>query len=163
MATYTIREMVRADAPLVAAVQLQAWREAYATIMPASYLDGLDATRMTDGWRSALTDADPADRNLLAVDVDGRVVAIGSSGSARDDDAPSGYELRMLNLLAEAYGTGLADRLMTELVGERGAYLWVIEQNLRARAFYLRHGFIADGATVVHEPSGSLEIRMVRP
>lgn len=68
----------------------------------------------------------------------------------------------MLNVLAAHHGTGLADLLLAELVGERAAYLWVLDGNARAQAFYRRHGFAVDGATKPHPPTGTTELRMVR-
>ena len=40
--------------------------------------------------------------------------------------------------------------------------LWVFEGNERALSFYARHGYVRDGATHVHEPTGLTEVRMTR-
>ena len=63
---------------------------------------------------------------------------------------------------ADHHGTGWADMLMAELVGDRPTYLWVLESNQRASAFYGRYGFVTDGATKLHEPTGRVEVRMLR-
>ncbi len=73
------------------------------------------------------------------------------------------WELYAINLLPRAQGTGLADELLDRSLGDRAAYLWVIEGNERAQAFYRKHGFADDGGRTVDEPSGAPEIRMVRP
>ena len=59
-------------------------------------------------------------------------------------------------------GTGLADGLLTQLVGDRDATLWVVEGNARARRFYTRLGFVVEGARTEHDATGTPEIRMVR-
>ena len=40
------------------------------------------------------------------------------------------------------------DRLLTEVLGDAPALLWVLHGNERAEAFYRRHGFQAFGAPV---------------
>ncbi|MEO9151433.1 MAG: GNAT family N-acetyltransferase, partial [Lapillicoccus sp.] len=64
--------------------------------------------------------------------------------------------------IAQTHGSGLADRLLGSALTDRPASLWVLEANGRARSFYRRHGFVADGAARVHEASGEPEVRMVR-
>ena len=53
--------------------------------------------------------------------------------------------------------------LLDRTLGDRAAYLWVIEGNERAQAFYRKRGFVDDGGRTIDEPSGATEIRMVRP
>jgi len=68
----------------------------------------------------------------------------------------------MINILAEHHGQGLADLMMSELVADRPSYLWVFEANQRARSFYGRYGFLPDGGRQSHEPTGQVEVRLVR-
>jgi GNAT superfamily N-acetyltransferase len=65
-------------------------------------------------------------------------------------------------VLPSAQGTGLADLMMERLVGTEPASLWVLDGNVRAEAFYRRHGFARDGAEKQHPPTGTTEVRMVR-
>jgi RimJ/RimL family protein N-acetyltransferase len=39
----------------------------------------------------------------------------------------------------------------------------VLEDNVRARGFYARNGFVPDGAREFYDDLGTWEIRMVRP
>lgn len=55
-------------------------------------------------------------------------------------------ELFAIYLDERVYGTGLADRLLHEVLGDAPAVLWVLDGNARAEAFYRRHGFEALGA-----------------
>ncbi|MEI7057422.1 GNAT family N-acetyltransferase [Nocardioides sp. CCNWLW239] len=69
-------------------------------------------------------------------------------------------ELSALFARAESYGTGLGHRLFEAVIGASAAYLWVLDGNQRATAFYERQGFRFDGMTTT-EPVG-VERRMVR-
>lgn len=158
-AGYRVRPMTAVDADAAGRVHVTVWREAYAGLMRADYLAGLDLHRSAERWRLPT----PAgSRRLVGTTPDGAVVAIAAAGPPRDTAAPAPWELWMLNILAAHHGTGLADLLMAELVGERAAYLWVLDGNARAQAFYRRHGFAVDGATKPHAPTGTTEVRMVR-
>ncbi len=101
-------------------------------------------------------------RTLVVVDPDGRLGGFGSAGPSRDEDAPTEWELYAVNLVPQARGTGVADRLLDELVGDRAATLWVVEGNARARAFYARRGFVDEGGRDAHPATGTPEVRLVR-
>lgn len=150
-----------ADAVEVGRVHVQVWREAYAGLMPAAFLDGLDPEARAATWRAWGTDpADPT-ITLVAHDDDG-ITGFATGGPARDADPPARWQLYAINLLVRAHGSGVADALVEATVGERDAYLWVFEGNDRAAAFYRRHGFAADGAHDLHESTGTRELRMTR-
>jgi ribosomal protein S18 acetylase RimI-like enzyme len=162
-AGYSVRQMRRGDEDRVAEVHVQAWREAYAGLMAADYLAALDVSRFASAWRERLAaQPSPGARPVVGLSPSGEIVAIGSSGPSRDDDAPTPDELWAINVLAAEHGTGLADLLMGELVGDRPASLWVLDGNVRAQAFYERHGFVPDGSTKTRPEIGRAEVRMVR-
>ncbi|MGI8417193.1 MAG: GNAT family N-acetyltransferase, partial [Nakamurella sp.] len=83
-------------------------------------------------------------------------------GPARDDDAPTPRQLWAINVLATHQGTGVADLLLAETLGDRNGFLWVVEANARAQSFYRRHGFEPDGGRLRDEELAVDEIRMVR-
>lgn len=143
-------------------VHVQVWREAYADHMPADYLAGLSGEDFAAGWRHRAEAAQPGTRTLVARGEDGRIAGFLSAGPSRDDDAPTPDELYALNVVATAHGTGLAQALLDEGLGDREATLWVVEGNLRARAFYTRNGFMPEGARSAHEVTGTPEVRMIR-
>ena len=100
---------------------------------------------------------------VVATGPDDEIVGIASAGPTRDDDARTPWELYAINVHAAHHGTGVADQLITAVVAQRPATVWVLRDNARARAFYRRHGFGVDGATKIHDGTGAPEIRMVRP
>lgn len=150
------------DAPAAGELHVRVWRETYAADMPAAFLAALDPAVSAETIRMRVEVDDPDARVLIAVDEDGEVVGMATAGVTRDADAPTAWELYSINTVAAVHGSGLGDRLLDAAIGARPASLWVLGTNARAQAFYRRHGFVADGATKVHEGSGQPEVRMVR-
>lgn len=160
---WQLRPLALQDSDELGRVHMAVWRDAYAGLMPADYLAGLSDERCADRWRElAGRPTDAPERTLVVVDPDGRLAGFGSAGPSRDEDAPTEWELYAVNLAPHARGTGVADRLVDELLGVRDATLWVVEGNARARAFYTRRGFVDEGGRSEHPATGTPEIRMVR-
>jgi ribosomal protein S18 acetylase RimI-like enzyme len=160
---WRVRPLTLDDCDELGRVHMAVWRDAYAGIMPDDYLAGLSDERCAASWRAvAARPADAPGRTLVVIDADGQLAGFGSAGPSRDDAPPTEWELYAVNLAGRARGTGVADRLLVELLGERDATLWVVEANARARAFYARHGFVDEGARAEHPDTGTPEMRMVR-
>ncbi len=163
-----IRRAEVADAAAGAWCHLLCWREAYAGILePALLLERTsDPDRRTERWAEAIREGAirwiALNPDPLAP-VEDQVIGFSAPGPARDDDAPSPLELYAIYVRQSWWGSGLGTRLLEVAIGKEAAIVWVLEDNLRAQAFYRRHGFVADG-TRADEPSfGVPEIRMVRP
>ena len=139
------------------------WREAYGGLLPSDYLAALSVEDAQVKWRLRL-EVDQPDAVVVVATAGEAEEAVGfaSGGPSRDADAPTAWELYAINVLAAHHGSGVADDLLRAVVGQRAASLWVLVGNGRAQAFYRRHGFAPDGATQVHEGTGTPEIRMVR-
>ncbi|UYG17727.1 GNAT family N-acetyltransferase [Brachybacterium huguangmaarense] len=165
-ARFTIDLPVLADAPALAAVHVQAWREAYAGLLPATFFDEAARERREQMWTATLSTSSPAtirERLRIARDARGTAAGFLLVGDARDDDAPVPLELQALNLATALYGSGAARALVTELLGDRAAYLWVADPNPRAQRFYAKVGFVPDGAEKRDPGLEDLrEIRMTR-
>jgi ribosomal protein S18 acetylase RimI-like enzyme len=167
-----VRDAVVADAPSIAAVHVAGWRWAYDGLMPASLLGELSVDRRAEGWVRSLTDALPRSVNLVA-ETDGSVIGFISLGAGRDDDAdPVDGELMAIYISPQLAGTGVGSRLhdegLVQLAGQGFgvARLWVLDSNARARRFYERHGWLADGATKDQAMAGGFvahEVRYRRP
>jgi ribosomal protein S18 acetylase RimI-like enzyme len=159
--SWTIARIDLADVDEVARVHVRVWQEAYAGLMPADYLASLDPVEFAAGWRSRLLAPEPGVDTWVARDDQG-VVGIATSGPSRDAEAPTPHELYAINVLARGHGSGVADGLLAEAVGDGAATLWVVDGNARAIAFYRRHGFADDGGRKPEPDTGALEIRMSR-
>ena len=158
---WTIEEPTVDDADELGRIHVEIWRQAYAGLMDADYLDGLDPSAFAEKWRSRMADPLPGIVRLAVRDDEG-IVGFSTAGPPRIDDAPAELELYAINLLPRAQGTGVADELLDATIGDRAAYLWVIEGNERAIAYYRKHGFTDDGGRDIDKESGATEIRMVR-
>lgn len=150
------------DAAAIAHVHVRAWREAYVNLFSAGYLRDLDTELRAQRWAQIL--ADGQTRVTVAENAEHIVIGWASSGPGRDDDAPVDRELEGIYVLAAHHGSGVSEELLVESVGEGPAYLWVAEDNPRARSFYLRRGFTLDGGRKVEAIGGIdlVEVRMTR-
>ena len=92
----------------------------------------------------------------------GHVVGFSVAGIATEPDIDIDFQLYAINVRQAYWGTGVAQRLHDRSVGNRAAFLWVLRDNPRARAFYARNGYRLDGAEKLEEDFGATIIRMVR-
>jgi L-amino acid N-acyltransferase YncA len=158
MAAPTVRPALASDAPAIAAVHVQAWRETYAHLMPADFLAALDVERRTAGWTEVI--ADGVTDVFVALDGED-VVGWATAGPGRAPCGGGTRELEGIYLLGTAYGSGAAQQLLDAAVAEGPAHLWMADDNPRAEAFYRRNGFSRDGAET-HRSFGSVDVRLVR-
>jgi len=165
----TIRPAGEADAAGIAGVHVRSWQEAYAGIVPEAYLAALDAQERAADWTRFLQSG-PADHVTTWVAQAGpQIVGFVSLGPSRDEDAARGdREIYSIYLDPGIWGHGVARDLMRTVIGEAGDHtrlsLWVLAANDRARQFYRRHGFLADGVERYEELGGAelLEVRYRR-
>ncbi|MEU6963117.1 GNAT family N-acetyltransferase [Streptomyces chrestomyceticus] len=159
-----IRDMTQADIDTVAVIRVRGWQAAYAGLMPQAYLDGLSAAEDAARRREFFAAAPPEVVNLVA-ERDGGLVGWAAFGPVRAvGGAPPGPasegELYCLYLPPEHIGTGIGRALMDACLaragrnGFRALCLWVLKGNARARRFYERAGFRADGAEEAYEVAG---------
>ena len=177
-----IRSASPADATQIAAVMRDSWFAAYDGIIERAIIDRVtapdDGARVRQSFRTR-----PWQRVIAAVEPEQPgIVGYASFGPERDVvDKPWPYPLTTAGAdgqVAELYalyvhpawwstGTGraLMDRVLAR-VGKAGyacITLWVLEANARARRFYQRAGFAADGArNVLHDLGGVTEMRYRR-
>ncbi len=154
--TVRVREPEPGDSGPIGRVHVRAWQHAYAGIMAASFLDGLDQDAWGRAWRQRL-DHRAAGRGEPGVELlvaehpaDGPVAGIATLGPERDGDGGRG-ELWMINVDPGSWGRGVGSALLDEVEARlvaRGfaeAVLWVVAGNSRARRFYQARGWSPDG------------------
>jgi GNAT superfamily N-acetyltransferase len=140
-----VRGAVPEDAKAIAGVHVRAWQGAYAHVFPAEELAGLDVPSRVRYWRDGIR----AGWTVLVTD---DVSGFASVGPARDPDADGQGELYAIYVAPECWGSGAGHALMTAAIqalrdaGFAEAVLWVLDDNPRARRFYEREGWTADGA-----------------
>jgi len=147
-----IREAGPDDAEGIARVHVASWQGAYRGLLAPDLLAGLDWRDRLPRWQTLLAEAGPV--RVLVAEAGGQVVGFCSVGPARDEDLmrrpENWYELYSIYLVQEQWGSGLGRRLWasarSRIPSEVAAVsLWVLEGNMRARAFYERQGFQPDG------------------
>lgn len=171
MTSFHVRDMVMADCARVAEIRVRGWQHAYRGLIPQPHLDGLDVAEQTERRRAHLAAA-PADvTNLVARDDDGTVVGWGCHGPYRDGETRTAdAELYALYVDPRHLGSGVGRSLLGESVRRCAAaryprmLLWVLRGNTRARRFYERAGFRADGGAEAFEVAGTAvpEVRYAR-
>ena len=107
-------------------------------------LADLDIDQTTQAWVATL--ADPQRRAHIGL-ADGAIVGFIIVGPSRDPDPACALEVQMLYTLDLVKGAGMGQMLVDAGIGDGPASLWCATANPRARAFYERNGFRADGVT----------------
>lgn len=158
-----IRAAAVSDAEALTDLHLDVWEEAYGHLIPAEILQQRRRSRAerVERWRANIQR--PEARTLVAPDPVGtRLLGFVSKGPGRDQPRESlpGLEVWALYVRAEIYGHSIGHALLEEAIGSAPAYLWVLDGNERAIAFYERHGFRFDGCAKVE--AVGMERRMVR-
>jgi GNAT superfamily N-acetyltransferase len=155
-----IRAAQPSDAQSGAACHMACWREAYADIVDSERLARLTApvAERVKLWRRWIDEGRPI---IVAVD-SGHVVGFSVAGFVKEPDTDVDFQLYAINVRQAYWGSGVAQRLHDRSVGDRAAFLWVLRDNPRARAFYVRNGYSPDGAEKLDEDFGAVVIRMVR-
>lgn len=148
------------DVDRLARVHLTCWQQAYAGIVSQELLDSFTLAERAQAWTRIL---ESTDNGRFVAEVDGEIVGFSSSGPGHGDDPPRPFELYSIYVLAEHHGAGVGQSLIDAALGTAPAFVWLATGNGRARSFYARNGFVADGVTKAYERWEDMpEIRMVR-
>jgi GNAT superfamily N-acetyltransferase len=155
-----LRTATADDAEAGAELHRACWREAYGPYVDPDVLEErlADRPRWVAAWERQLADGPPRTLALAGNEPVGFAVA----GPSRKDDAPVGQELYALYTRAAWWGRGLGAALLHAVAPSGPCWLFVLEANLRAQAFYRKHGFEADGHGQLYTGFDTWEIRMVR-
>ncbi|MFG2126292.1 GNAT family N-acetyltransferase [Streptomyces sp. NPDC048751] len=163
--------MTLADCDRVSEIRVRGWQTAYQGLMPQSYLDVLSTTRDAERRRAGFGQGDGSVVNLVA-EHDGEVIGWAAHGPYRDGETRTeDAELYALYVDPDRLGSGVGRGLLREslrqcaALGHERMYLWVVKGNTRARRFYERGGFRADGTEEPFEVDGVAvpEVRHARP
>jgi GNAT superfamily N-acetyltransferase len=154
--------MAAADVPAVSAIRVTGWQAAYAGIVPQPFLDDMTVEADIQQRRRHFERSKAGTTNLVAVDAHGQVVGWACLGLFRGDGTSTAMgELYALYVQPSLTGSGIG-RALLEAVhtharadGFSGMLLWVLTANTRARRFYERAGYIADGAVQADEYDGA--------
>lgn len=143
------------DCLAIGKVYCRGWQSAYKGLMPDFFLDALTPENCA-AQRSHIA----PDRRLVA-EVNGEVVGTVTFGKPRDPEPHGVGEIQSIYVLPEHWGgghgsalfRGAAEKLKSQ--GYSAAYLWVLRDNARARAFYERMGMVSSGEEREIEVAGA--------
>lgn len=168
-----LREPRPEDAPAWASFLVEAQLATYAGQLPEDFaIAGLAQANIVGLARAF---GDPAHRDAVRriAWAGERIVGIAATSAAPARweielglvPPPAERELDRLYVDASMHGTGLGAALFDAVVDERAHYLWLIDGNERAGAFYERRGFRHLDERVETGPTwGNIPMhRMVRP
>lgn len=140
-----IRELNESDDRLaVSGIYEASWKHVYRDILPRDYLERIPVGR----WVSGLDDDS---RTHLVLLEEGRYIGAACCCASRFPEFAGWGEVVSLYLLPSHMGRGYGRPLLEAAVsallsqGYRDVFLWVLEENRRARAFYERAGFRYSG------------------
>jgi ribosomal protein S18 acetylase RimI-like enzyme len=150
VANLKLREAKPADAPKLAEIHVAAWRAAYRGLMPDDFLAALSVAERLKLWEREVTRRGPA--KLALADLDGVLAGFCLFGPTRDETPSEAAEIYAVNVHPDFWRQGTGQLLCEHAVREAAAReykamtLWTMTGNDRARRFYERLGYAADGA-----------------
>jgi ribosomal protein S18 acetylase RimI-like enzyme len=150
--TIDIRRAEPRDAPAIADVHHEAWRGAYAGIIPHRALNAMINRRGSEWWANAIRRA----ATVLVVEIGGKVAGYTTVGRNRARELPQQGEIYELYLRPEYQGVGLGTRLFAAARqkladhGLKGMVVWALEDNTNALSFYTGAGGrdVAEGVEI---------------
>lgn len=133
------------DARAVAEIHVEAWRAAYAGILPEAFLAALTVSSRQAFWEQVLAEKQGDLQVAMAGD---RMLGWIHTGPGRDAGAATeDAEIRAFYVSPAVWSKGAGRELWvsarTHLLkqGHRQCHLWVLAQNTRAIGFYKAAGF----------------------
>lgn len=133
--SFTVRRAKEADVVSIAEVQIASWRAAYRGIIADATLDGMDIAKHAIQWQRAFDQRAP----VWVAEVDAEEAVVGFVGLR-------GNEITVLYVRPDWQRRGVGRALLESghktIAAEGGtlAWLWVLEANATARAFYAATG-----------------------
>ena len=167
----TVRGARPDDAPDIVRINIRAWREAYAGIVPEDVLAAMDEAERIERYRERLSQWSPFE-NVVAVDA-GRTVGYTAFGPYRVGRHEAMLSRRVGEVLAiyvdpSRWGTGAGRTLMDAAVARLAARgftsvrLWVLTDNAQAEVTISVNEPLREGTTAIIRATSSVVISCAR-
>lgn len=160
------------DAPAIAAVQVRAWRDSYADVLPAALLAAMRPEEVAEGWRGALSAPPDARHRVLVALERNLVTGFALTGPCPDPDRDPIADGEITDLTVDPHqrGSGHGSRLMQACVDTlkadrfRRAVTWLGAADDELRSFLTVAGWAPDGAhrSLDLSGDGSVVVKQVR-
>jgi len=151
------------DARAIAALHADSWQRHYRGAFADAFLDEEVPGFLLDEWTGRFAARDPRGRTIVAElsEPDGGAALVGLAHTVLDDHGEWGALLDNLHVRygvkRQGVGTSLLSLTARAVLADRpgsGLYLWVLEQNAAARAFYDARGGACVESRAVLPPGG---------
>lgn len=146
-----IRRTKSGDEKVLAYIQTESWKSAFRGILSDDDLEKLtDMTRVTEMYERTLQNY-PEHGYILSINEKPHCIAFW--GASRESDMKNFAELICIHSLPDnqrhGYGSIMMEHLLDEIknYGFQKIMLWVFANNLPARKFYEKFGFVPNGKT----------------
>ena len=143
------------DAPSIASVQVDCWRNWWQDALGPAFLDALDTKEIAEQWAYGIRVPPLGPHRVLVAEAAGKIVGFAASAPASDPDHPAGSPIaEMVELLVSPskLGRGHGSRLLTAIAdlcrrdGIVEAVTWVSKDDPARIAFLESAGWGLDGA-----------------
>lgn len=149
------------EAQALAALHVRCWRQTYSHLLPEEFFH--DQLPARSAMWTAVLGSDPIPERLVVAEQDGELVGFAWAGAPHGTGAVRDLQLYAIYLDAGHHGSGSGQAMLNAVLGDAPAELWVAADNPRARAFYSRNGFLADGVQFIDADAYDMEeIRLIR-
>lgn len=172
MADVSVRVAWADDAPAIAKVQVAAWRQGYADVLPAAVLEALTVDELAPDWRNALVAPGDARNRVLVALERNRVVGYAVTGPSPDPDADPVADAEVSEVVVhpDERGSGHGSRLLQAVVdtavadGFTRARTWIRATDDALRGFLDSAGWAPDSAhrELDLHGDGEITVRQVR-
>ncbi len=148
------------DKEAISRIYEESWRFAYCGIIPQDYLDAIPKGR----WVKNLNI--PEWCTMVCIE-NGEYIGTSSFCKSRFKQYPDYGEVISIYFLPDYIGKGYGGVLLKTVLDElkkqgfSEVFLWVLEENIRARRFYEKYGFSCTGE-YLDDNIGGKDIREVR-
>ncbi len=148
------------DRKEISKIYEESWKSAYKGMIPQHYLDSIPEGR----WVSNIDNT--SQKTMLCID-NGIIVGTSSFCASRLEQFHGWGEIVSIYFLPEYMGKGYGKHLLQSVINElkkmdyHNIFLWVLEENVRARHFYEKNGFSSSG-DYLSDNIGGKDLREVR-
>ena len=145
MADISIRRAIPGDEQVLAYIQTESWKAAFAGILSPEELERCTDIQKAEQMCHIVLRRDGC--NMAIELVDGKPHCIAAWGKNRCDLGDTVGELICIHSLQNNWAKGYGSAMMEYVLGQlqqanyKSVILWVFEENSRARKFYEKHGF----------------------
>lgn len=147
------------DKLAISKIYEESWKYAYKNIIPKDYLDSIEEGR----WVAALDICEW--QTFVCID-NGKYIGTSSFCKSRFEQYPNCGEIISIYFLPEYMGKGYGKELLEAVVSElktqgyKEIFLWVLDDNIVAKNFYEKQGFLQTD-NYIDDNIGGKELREV--